>query len=56
MLLNGDVMREFDESGFKYLRVLERADIMGKQMKEKVRKVDFRRVTLLAQSKLFGVI
>ena len=54
VLPNGDVMSEIDESGYKYLGVLEGADIMGKEMKEKVRKEYFRRVKLLSKSKLYG--
>ena len=54
VLPNGDLMREVDETGYKYLGVLEGADINVKVMKEKVRKEYLRRVKLLAKSKLYG--
>ena len=54
VLPNGDLMKEVDESGYKYLGVLEGADIKNKEMKEKVRKEYLRRVKLLAKSKLYG--
>ena len=53
MLLNGDVMKEVNESGYQYLGVLEGADINGKEMREKVSYEYFRRVKL-ARSKLYG--
>lgn len=53
-LPDGDVMREVDQGGYKYLGVLEGADIMQKEMKEKVRKEYLRRVKLVARSKLYG--
>ncbi|KXJ06748.1 hypothetical protein AC249_AIPGENE17286, partial [Exaiptasia diaphana] len=47
-------MSEMDESGYKYLGVLEGADIMQKEMKQKVRDEYLRRVKLVAKSKLYG--
>ena len=49
VLLNGDVMKEVDESGYKYLGVLEGTDIKGKEIKEKVSREYFKRVKLLAR-------
>ena len=37
VLPDGQVMGEVDENGYKYLGVLEGADIMQKEMKKKVR-------------------
>ena len=47
-------MGEVDENGYKYLGVLEGADIMQKEMKEKVRQEYMKRVKLVAKSKLYG--
>ena len=54
VLPDGEIMREVDQSGYKYLGVLEGADIMQKEMKEKVRSEYLRRVKLVARSKLYG--
>ena len=48
------MIREIDENGHKYLGVLEAEDIFEKEMKEKLKSEYFRRVKLLAQSKLHG--
>ena len=53
LLADGQMMREVDENGYKYLRVLEGADIMQKEMKEKVKEY-LRRVKLVAKSKFCG--
>ena len=53
-LPDGQEMSEMDESGYKYLGVLEGADIMQKEMKQKVRDEYLRRVKLVAKSKLYG--
>ena len=47
------MMCEVDENGYKYLGVLEGADIMQKEMKEKVRQEYMKRVKLEAKSKLY---
>ena len=47
------MIRKIDENGYKYLGVLEAEDIFEKEMKEKLRSEYFRRVKLLAQSKLY---
>ena len=54
LLPDGQKMGAVDEDGYKYLGVLEGADIMQKEMKEKVRKEYLRRVKLVARSKLYG--
>ena len=36
MLPGGEIMSEVDQSGYKYLGVLEGTDIMQKEMKERV--------------------
>ena len=46
------MIRKIDENDYKYLGVLEAEDIFEKEMKEKLRSEFFRRVKLLAQSKL----
>ena len=53
-LPNGDVMQEVEESGYKYLGVLEGADIMHSEMKDKVRNEYLRRVKLVAKSRLYA--
>jgi hypothetical protein len=54
VLPDGQMMKEVDESGYKYLGVLEGADIMQKEMKEKVKKEYLRRVKAVAKSMLYG--
>lgn len=54
VLPDGQIMGEMDESGYKYLGVLEGADIMQKEMKQKVRDEYLRRVKRVAKSKLYG--
>lgn len=53
-LPGGEVMREVEESGYKYLGVLEGACIKTKEMKDLVRKEYMRRVKLVAGSWLYG--
>ena len=53
-LPGGEMIKEIDENGYKYLGVLEAEDILEKEMKEKLKSEYFRRVKLLAQSKLYG--
>lgn len=53
-LPSGEVMKEVEEAGYKYLGVLEGAGIKNKEMKEKVRGEYLRRVKLVAKSKLYG--
>ena len=51
-LPDGSKIQDVDEEGYKYLGVLEGAEIMVREMKEKVRKEYLRRVTLVAKSRL----
>ena len=53
-LPGGEIMREVDENGYKYLGVLEGADIMKREMKEKISGEYLRRVKALARSKLYA--
>ena len=54
VLPDGQMMGEVDENGYKYLGVLEGADIMQKEMKEKVRQEYMKRVKRVAKSNLYG--
>ena len=51
-LPDGSKIQDVEDGGYKYLGVLEGANIMVKEMKEKVRKEYLRRVNLLCESKL----
>ena len=51
-LPSGEMMKEIDESGYKYLGVLQTDEVMDKKMKRRVRVEYLRRVRLLAKSKL----
>ena len=53
-LPNGEMMKEVDANGYKYLGVLEGADIKNREMKDKVSGEYLRRVKLVAKSKLYG--
>ena len=53
-LPNGEIMKSFEDDGYKYLGILEMNDIMSKQMKEKVRLEYVRRVRAVLRSKLNG--
>lgn len=53
-LPDGKKIEEADERGYKYLGVLEGADMKKKEMKEIVRREYFRRVKAVAQSKLYA--
>lgn len=53
-LPDGKKIEEVDENGYKYLGVLEGADLMTTEMKESVRKEYFRRVKAVAKSKLYA--
>ena len=54
MLPSGDVMKDVDEGGYKYLGVLQNEVQMSKEMKERIEKEYLRRVILLARSKLYA--
>ena len=51
---DGRVMKEVDEKGYKYLGILEGAQIRTREMKELVKKEYFRRVKAVAKSKLYA--
>ena len=51
---DGQVMKEVDEKGYKYLGILEGADIRTTEMKELVKKEYLRRVKAVAKSKLYA--
>ena len=53
-LPNGEVIKELDEKGYKYLGVLQRDTVVEKQMKEKVKGKYFRRLKLLLKSQLYS--
>ena len=53
-LPSGEVMREVDEEGYKYLGVLQTDVNMNKKMKSRVRDEYLRRVKLLTKSKLYS--
>ena len=53
-LPDGQMIKEVDENGYKYLGVLEGASIKTKQMKELIRKEYLRRVRLAARSRLYA--
>ena len=53
-LPDGEVMKEVEEEGYKYLGVLESDDILMDEMKEKVRREYFRRVKAAAGSQLYA--
>ena len=54
VLPHGQVMGEVDMNGYKYLGVLESADIMRKKMKEKIKQGYLMRAKLLVRSTLCG--
>jgi len=54
VLPSGDLMKEVEEDGYKYLGVLQNEVQMNKEMKEKIEKEYLRRVKLLARSKLYA--
>ena len=54
VLPSGDVMKDVDEDGYKYLGVLQSEIQMNREMKEKIEKEYLRRVKLLARSKLYA--
>ena len=54
VLPSGEVMKEVDEDGYKYLGVLQRDSLMYTEMKEKVRTEYFRRLGRLLKSELYA--
>ena len=53
-LPSGEVMKDVDQDGYKYLGVLQTDVIMTKEMKKKVGDEYFRRVKLLLKSQLYA--
>ena len=53
-LPDGEVIKELDEKGYKYLGILQSDTVMEKQMKGKVKGEYFRRLKLLLKSKLYS--
>ena len=51
-LLDGEVIKELDEKGYKYLGILQSDTVIEKQIKGKVKGKYFRRLKLLLKSKL----
>ena len=54
VLPGGEIIKEIDEGGYKYLGVLEAEDIMEKVMKDRLKGEYYRRTKLLVRSKLYG--
>ena len=52
MLPSGDVMKQIDEEGYKYLEMLEIDKVMEEEMKGRTRDEYFRRLRLILKSKL----
>ncbi len=53
-LPSGEVMKDVDQSGYKYLGVLQADQVKSVEMKEKIKVEYFRRVKLLGKSKLYA--
>ena len=54
LLPNGEMMKDLENEGYKYLGVLESSEIKTKEMRGKVRSECTRRAKLLLESKLNG--
>ena len=53
-LPSGEVMKDVDENGYKYLGVLQAENVKNREMKDKVRTEYLRRVKLLSKSELYA--
>ena len=53
-LPDGEVIKELDENGYKYLAILQSDTVMEKQMKGKVKEEYFRRLRQFSKSKLYS--
>ena len=51
-LPSGETMKDVAEEGYKYLGVVQNENVINRKMKDKVRNEYFRRVKLIAKSKL----
>jgi len=54
VLPSGDVIKEVERSGYKYLGILQESDVKHREMKELIKCEYLRRVKLLARSKLYA--
>lgn len=54
LLPSGDVIKEVEMSGYKYLGILQESDVKHREMKEIIKNEYLRRVKLLARSKLYA--
>ena len=53
-LRSGEVMKDVDENGYKYLGVSQAENVKNREMKDKVRNEYMRRVKLLVKSELYA--
>ena len=53
-LPSGDIIKQVEKSGYKYLGVLQESDIKHKEMKNKLKEEYLRRVKLITRSKLYA--
>ena len=53
-LPSGDLMKDVDEEGYKYLGVLQKDSLMSAEMKTKVKEEYFRRLRCLLRSELYA--
>ena len=53
-LPSGEVMKDVDEEGYKYLGVLQKDEVMSGEMKDKVKTEYFRRLVSLLKSQLYA--
>ena len=54
VLPSGDVIKEVEQCGYKYLGILQESDVKHREMKEIIKCEYLRRVKLLARSKLYA--
>uniref|UniRef100_A0A1X7TDD6 Reverse transcriptase domain-containing protein n=1 Tax=Amphimedon queenslandica TaxID=400682 RepID=A0A1X7TDD6_AMPQE len=54
ILPSGDVVKEIEEEGYRYLGILEKDEILSQTMKEKIMGEYYRRLRLILRSKLNG--
>ena len=54
VLPSGDIIKQVEDSGYKYLGILQENDLKHLEMKQRIKKEYLRRVKLLAKSKLYA--
>ena len=54
VLPSGEIIKEVEKSGYKYLGILQESDVKHREMKEIIKNEYLRRVKLLAKSKLYA--